>query len=473
MNGISYGVPFEMHPGVFLNTYLLGQTQTQNNPVGGAVNAVTNTAGSAVTTTQNAASSFMALLPSLLTAIAIFVVGWILAGVLASLTRKLMLKLNLEDKAASVLEGGGAPPLTRWVSAAVYWIVLATGLVFALNALQLQGVSGPLSTFLQQIISFVPKLVLAAALIFGAWFSATLVKTILTRGLTRLNVDSKLSVQASEENRFSDAEQPFLLSNALGDAAYWFVWLFFLPLILGVLDLQGPLAPVQNLLNQFLGAIPNLLYAVVIVGASWFIGNIAKNLLTSLLTGVGFNNVTRSLGLTSTHQNGNRGGAIAQKTPSEYVGLIAFVGVMVLGIVAAVERLNMPVLSTILSQLLAVAGQVLVGAVVFAIGLWLANWVYNLIAQSGTRQADLLGQAARVSILAFAGAMALARMGVATNIVNLAFGLLLGAIAVAIALAFGLGGRDVAGEQLRGWLSSFNEAKNQRRETPDRDRERV
>ena len=53
--------------------------------------------------------------------------------------------------------------------------------------------------------------------------------------------------------------------------------------------------------------------------------------------------------------------------------------------------------------------------------------------------------------------MALQQMGVATSIVNLAFGLLFGAIAVAIALAFGLGGRDIAADQIREWLSSFKQ----------------
>jgi hypothetical protein len=62
--------------------------------------------------------------------------------------------------------------------------------------------------------------------------------------------------------------------------------------------------------------------------------------------------------------------------------------------------------------------------------------------------------AARVSILVLAGAMALGQMGVASDIINLAFGLLIGAIAVAVALAFGLGGREIAGRELDKWLDS-------------------
>ena len=63
----------------------------------------------------------------------------------------------------------------------------------------------------------------------------------------------------------------------------------------------------------------------------------------------------------------------------------------------------------------------------------------------------------RIAIIALVAAMALQQAGIAPNIVNLAFGLLLGAIAVAIALSFGLGGRDVAAEQLRNWLKDFKQ----------------
>jgi hypothetical protein len=102
---------------------------------------------------------------------------------------------------------------------------------------------------------------------------------------------------------------------------------------------------------------------------------------------------------------------------------------------------------------------VLIGLVIFTFGLYLANLAFKLITSTGTRQSRLLGHTARISILVLVSAMALQQMGIAPNIVNLAFGLLVGGIAVAIALAFGLGGREVAGEQLRQWLQAFNEEK--------------
>jgi hypothetical protein len=102
-----------------------------------------------------------------------------------------------------------------------------------------------------------------------------------------------------------------------------------------------------------------------------------------------------------------------------------------------------------------IAGQVLIGVIIFAVGLYFANFVYNLISSGGTRQGRFVANAARISIIVLVSAMALERIGIATNIVSLAFGLLAGGIAVAIALAFGLGGREIANEQLREWIANF------------------
>jgi hypothetical protein len=102
-----------------------------------------------------------------------------------------------------------------------------------------------------------------------------------------------------------------------------------------------------------------------------------------------------------------------------------------------------------------IAGRVLIGIIVFAVGLYFANLAYKLVSSSGSGTSKLLAQTARIAIIVFVGAMALQMMGIASDIVNLAFGLLLGAIAVAVAISFGLGGRDIAAEEIRSFLSGF------------------
>jgi cytochrome bd-type quinol oxidase subunit 2 len=116
-------------------------------------------------------------------------------------------------------------------------------------------------------------------------------------------------------------------------------------------------------------------------------------------------------------------------------------------------QLGFDALADLLAAFTVLAGQILLGLVVFGLGVYLADLAAGAVRASGVRQADVLALATRAAVLVLAGAMALRQMGLANEIVNLAFGLLLGAIAVAAALAFGLGGRNVAGRYLEEWTT--------------------
>ncbi|WP_396134934.1 mechanosensitive ion channel [Chamaesiphon sp. OTE_8_metabat_110] len=430
-----------------------------------------------------------------------------------------------------------------------------------LNALNLTVVAQPLNNVLNQILAFVPKLASAAALAAVAWLVATAVKAIVVRTAGTL--------VPAMSRRMAVGENQVLPSETLGNALYWFVFLFFLPLILDVLDLRGPLAPVQNLLNDILSALPNIFKAGLIALVGWFVARIVRELVTNLLAaagterlatkiglnraapgqslsgllgtvvylmvliptavaaldalqipaisgpatsmlqrvldiipqiltaaailavayvvsqfigelvtnllnGLGFNNIFRALGLNSLHDSTTASPlsvppsgtpvtrseivpSTRKQTPSEIAGLVARIGVMLVAAVAATGVLGIDSLTQLVNGLLLISGQVLSGIVVFAIGLYLANLAQRVVSSSGTHQSQILGQVARLAIIVFVGAMALQQMGIAASIVNLAFGLLLGAIAVAMAISFGLGGRDVASEQLRDWLTGFRD----------------
>jgi hypothetical protein len=507
----------------------------------------------------------------LLKAIVIFIVGWIIATVVKGLIKKILNSTNIDNKIATAVSGqrgGESFPIESWIATLVFWIIMLFVIIAALNALQLQAVSTPLNTLLDQITGFIPKLLGAAILLGIAWVVATVVKTIVTRGLGALNIEQRMGLAASDTGDFS-------LTDTLGNALYWFIFLLFLPAVLNALQLNGTLEPVQGMLNKILALLPNILGAVIIAAVFWFVANIVKrivsNLLaatgidnigrkaglgaggrgqslssiigtvvfvlilipgiisaleqlqinaisapatdmlnqvldllpkifaaavvlaffyfagqfvadfvTNILTNIGFNNLLQWLGISSTtpgtepfpesaspDQPIDLGlgteqptriqteSQMGSKTPSELVGLLCLVGIMLVATLTAVDILGIPALEDVFRILLAIAGQVLIGVVVFAIGLYLANLAYSLILSSGTSQSRLLAQAARVAIITLVGAMALNRMGIAPNIVNLAFGLILGGIAVAIALAFGLGGREVAREELKSWVSSF------------------
>lgn len=552
----------QLHP-------LLGQTSPDSPPVTTEASPVTS--GVAGFFAGLGISNIGQLIVNLLGALAILVIGWIIAAIVASVVRGLLKRTDLDNRLASWTTGRpgeAAPNIEKILAGIVFWIIMILAVVAALNVLNLTTVAEPLNNFLNQIFAFLPRLGSAAILIGIAWVLATLTKAIVTRTAHTFGLDERLSQQTDPTApSATPTENQFLLSETLGSALYWFIFLFFLPLILDVLGLQGPLQPVQNLLDEILTALPNILKAVIIAAVGWLVARIVRGIVTNLLSatgtdrlgqqfglgratggqslswligtivyvliliptavaalqalqieaisapavnmldqilaalpkiftasliliaayvigkfiadlvssflrGLGFDNLFYWLGLRATPAPPptpptpaiegqptviQEPTTPAPRTPSEIVGIVVLVGVMLFAAVPAADALDLPALTAVVSGLLAISGQVLVGLAIFALGLYLANFVFNLISSSGSSQARILAQTARIAIIALASAMALQQAGIATNIVNLAFGLLLGAVAVAIALAFGLGGRDVAAEQLREWLASFRQ----------------
>ncbi len=526
-----------------------------------------------------------AFVPNLVAAIAILVIGFIIAVIASGITKGLLKRTQIDNKIADWVTGrqagAEAPKVEEWVSGAVKWIIIAFTIVAVLNSLNLQTVSQPLNNFLNQILGFLPKLFGAAILLGVAWVLATLVKLVTTRALRLIRLDERLGqqVETPPDREVGDTPPPptnnFSLAETIGNALYWFIFLLFLPPILDSLGLQGTLQPVQQLLNQILGILPNILAAILIAAAGWLLaqvvrrivtnllsaagadqlgarfglrgttggqslswilgtivyvliliptaiaalqklqieaistpaiamlnqilnalpkiftaalilvlayvlGKFVSDLVTNILTSIGFNNVFQWLGVPSPRATRTttvivspetgvsetplgqetvlqQPSPVPTRTPSELLGIIVLVGIMLFATVAATNILQIEALTLIVSGIVVISGRILAGLVIFAVGLYLANLAFNLITSSGSRQSKILGQTARIAIIALVSAMALQQMGIAPDIINLAFGLLLGAIAVAIALAFGLGGRDIAASQVREWLDSFKE----------------
>jgi hypothetical protein len=307
------------------------------------------------------------------------------------------------------------------------------------------------------------------AVIIGAvfWFVAQIVSRIVSNLLSATGIDN-----IGRKFGFSGTGGRQSLSSLIGTLVFV---LIIIPGAISALDqlkIKAISDPAINMLDQVSSLLPKLFAAGVVLSLFYVAGQFVSELVTNLLTSIGFNNFLQWLGISTPTSTTLRSDmmvgeteqptviqtdSVVTKTPSELVGIIVLVAIMLIATLTAVDILGIPALEDVVRVILAIAAQVLVGLVVFAIGLYLANLAFNLILSSGTYQARTLAQAARVAIITLVSAMALNRIGVAPNIVNLAFGLILGGIAVAIALAFGLGGREVAREQLRSWVSSFKQ----------------
>ncbi|MEG4072955.1 mechanosensitive ion channel [Microcoleus sp. Pol14C2] len=412
-------------------------------------------------------------LPKLAGALIWLGIAWVLATVAKMAVSRAMRAFSVDERLNQ--EVGAAPTerpllLSDTVANALYWFIFLLFLPLILDSLEMQQALLPVNNLLNQILAAIPKILEAVLIGFVGWLLAMVVRRIVTNLLAAAGADS-LGARFGI-SRTSGGQS---LSWIVGTIVYVLILIPTAIAALNALDIQAISQPAIAMLNDILGAVPKIFTAALILALAYILGRWVGDLVTNILTGIGFNNVFSWLGVQAPKQSLRlppssidpdatilQEPELPARTPSEFVGIVVQVGIMLFAVVAATDVLQIPALTAIVSGIVLVAGRVLAGLVVFAIGLYLANLAFSLIASSGTRQARLLGQAARIAIIAFVSALALQQMGIGSDIVNLAFGLLLGAIAVGIALAFGLGGREIAADQIRELLASFKQDKTPR-----------
>lgn len=461
--------------------------------------------------------------PSLLNvlgALAILVVGWVLAVIIRAAVRRGLGWVKINQRLHSGT--GEKMDVESGVARGVYYLVLVMAFVAFFNALQLQQVSEPLQALVDRFLAFLPNLIAGGVLCLVAWFLATLARKVVTRLLAATRIDDKVTQAAGMKP----------LSENLGHVLYALVLLLFLPIILGVLEMDGILEPVQGMIAEILGMLPNLIGAGVLALVGWFVAgllrtlvtnvlaatgadrlgeraglkgttklsglvglvvfifvfvpaliaalntlrieaisgpavemlgvfmdsiphlfaaglilaisffvaNLVRDLVTNLLDGVGFDRLPTRLGVGAVVPEG--------QSPSRVTGKIVAFFILLFAVVEAADVVGFAQVSGVVAMLIDFGGQVLLGVSIIAVGLWIANLAHGAISRLGRPNAGFMAGLARIAILGVVFAMGLRAMDIAENIVNLAFGFTIGAVAVAVALSFGLGGREAAGKQM-------------------------
>jgi len=380
--------------------------------------------------------------PRVLGAGGLLAVAWVVATVLRRLVTAALSGTNLDARLGEgARDDGVSMPLSSTLGDAVYWLVFLLFLPAVLGALAIEGLLAPVQSLTEQLLSFLPNL-LAAVVISGiGWLVARLVQRIVTNLLAAAGVDAlpaRLGIEGAGETK---------VSSLIGLVLYVLILIPVVISALSALQLDAITQPASEMLAQILEAVPGLFAASLLLLIAYAAGKLVSTLITSVLAGAGFDGVLARLGLAGAERPGGR-------SLSEIAGTLTLVFIMVFAAVEAANMVGFGSLSEVLGGLIAFGGQVLLGLFVLGMGLWLAELAATTVRDSGVSQADALAVAARVSVIALAGAMALRQMGLGERIIELAFGLTLGAVAVAAALAFGLGSREIAAEEVRRWRDS-------------------
>lgn len=451
----------------------------------------------------------------IISAVAILLIGWIIALIVASGIRKLLAKLNTNAKLSNAT--GHRSNIESIVARVVFWLVMIIAVIGALNVLNLNSISGPFSSMIQQFLLFIPTLLAAVAVGFVGWIFAKLVKVGLKNVLNRTQLDEKLSQDAGVSS----------VSDNISEIVYWLILLLFLPIVLSILGLNGLLYPVQNMVNEAVVFLPNIFMAAVILFIGYILAKIVRGIVEGLLSSLNLQQQAEKIGL---FKNSNLAkllgsfvfalvmitslivafetlGVEAISQPATAMlyeimnaiphiiaaGLILilayvvsrFVAKLVVEVVSgtgvdeipakldvqrflgttkvscivgylivfftmlfavseAANRLGFEQVSGLIAMFIQFGASIMLGAVILVIGFWLANIVAKVVQRGEYNSSRWLGNLVRVLIMGLVVAMGLRAMGIADSIVNLAFGLTLGSVAVAFALAFGLGGRQPA-----------------------------
>ena len=372
--------------------------------------------------------------PRLIAGTLLVLLAWLIATLIQALVNRALSASTLGERLS---KEAGMEPMSRTVANVLFWLVILLFVPSILAAFELRGLLEPVQSMLSKLLDMVPNVFGAAVIGFVGWLVAKVLRGLVTNLLAAAGAD-KMGSQIG----LADAVK---LSRLAGTIVFILVFVPTLIAALDALKVEAISRPATDMLERLLAAVPNLVAAALILVVTWYVAKFAADLLSRLLAGMGLDTVPERLGIGSAFKGTLK--------PSGLVRGLALFFAMLFATVEAAHRLEFTQVRDLVSMFIKFGGEVLLGASILVIGFWLASLAHDAISRASERTG--LARLARIAILGLVVAMGLRAMGIADDIVNLAFGLTLGSVAVAFALAFGLGGREAAGRQMEHWLTKL------------------
>lgn len=367
-------------------------------------------------------------IPNVLGGVILLIIAIILAKLSQKFSEIFFKKMKVDEKIHTEENGVSLSKIFSEIISLVIFILILPGV---LAALKLDKILIPITDMLTKFLNYIPSLVAAALVLVVGWFIASKLRDILKGVLDSFKLDEKLSV---------DGKVLFegKLSAVIANIVYVLVLIPVFSASLNYLGLDIIISPVISMLNILFNYIPNLVGVALVLVISLYFGRIIESIITNLLIGLKFDSYLEKAGLKTIDNN-----------YSKLVGKFSKILIIYFAIIQSIEILNFGSLQDLSLKLTLLLGDILLGVVVIGVGIIIANYVAKIIKNTSLENKDQIANIAKVAIIVFVGAMGLRQMGIANEIINLAFGFTVGALAVAFAIAFGIGGKDLAKEKLQ------------------------
>jgi hypothetical protein len=389
--------------------------------------------------------------PKILIAILILVVTWAVARAV-----KWMLQKAIDRSPALRKHTTGGPTETvghqlGTIAKLIIWLV---GIMAALRFLGVGQILAPINELVTEIFAFLPRLIGAGLIFFVGLIVARIVRRLVETLLVAANIDgllARIGIGTTEGTVRTSPDAvpagttPGATRASLARAAGILVFaLIIIPVAIAALQVLGIEAiagPATLMLNEILAAIPNVLFAALWIGIAFIAARFLKTFIEAILPPTGVDDAIRSTGVLPTNASASR-----------IFANIVMVAIVIGASIEALRRVGGDDIAIFLAQVTALGSKVIFGTLIIVAGIFLSNVIARLVG-SGTGEGGFAQTIVRYAIIALFTAIGLTFMGLADQIVMMAFGLILGSAAIATALAFGLGGRDAAGRIADHWAA--------------------
>ena len=372
--------------------------------------------------------NFGGALPKVLSAILVLIIGLFIARGVKNLTAKGLRRTGIDEKLSS-----SSFTLSSTIAKLVYYLIVVLVLMAVLNMMGISNALAPLQNMVGEIVGYIPNILGAGLIGFVGYTLANIAKEAV--GM----VSGSIEYYTDKYGLSRDFDMTGILKQIV------FIIIFFpiLLVALDTLDMKAISDPAKNMLTTLFDAIPNIIAAGIVLFVFYIVGKFVVGIVKELLSNLNIDQYASNLGIS---------GLTGKNSLSSLISKLLYFFIMFFGIITAVEKLEFVQLSNVLNTVLEMAGSILFGGIILIIGNKLSQMASDHFKKSDS---PALASIVRFATLGLFVAMGLKFMGLADDIVNLAFGLTLGAVAVAFALSFGLGGKEAAGRQMSKFLDKF------------------
>lgn len=400
------------------------------------------------------------LTEKVVSALVILLVTWMLARAVKWAFAKLVGRVGFLRRSGS--DGQSLGETIGRIASLLIWLF---GLIAILQVFALNQVLTPIQSLLSGVLSYLPNLVGATFVFIVGALIAKIVRQLIEATLGAVNFDRLLDQGRSTASAATGSATAAPITNeaqapstgmsgasipkTLATVVYALIMIVVTIAALQILGISAISDPAEQMLTTIFDAIPTIIAAGLLLALGIVIARFAGDLVEQVLAGFGTDRAVRELGVET------------NQSASSVLAKIAQVAIVLFFAVMAAQLLGFPRITDFLSRVLELGGQVLFGGAIIAAGFFVANLLARMV--SGGTATDIVRYA---TIVLFA-AMGLSFMGIADNIIQLAFGSLVVGGALAAAIAFGLGGRDAASRQLARLETRRNDGIEPRDGNPD------